>query len=581
MKKIITKAYKIIIFVALLFTAISCSKGWLDPKPLSFLTPENTLNTKVGIGSLLNQCSAGLRIEFNGRMPYILRDDVYSDIAVLVNGAPRNLVTQLLPSNATPVQNVWDYAYLNIQYANTVVASAKVLNETETVKNPLIAEGNFFQAYWYYKLVNVFGDVPLVLDAINSPKLDFKSATKRKILATMITNLEFAVQYLPETAPDGRINRAAGQHLLTKYYLQVGRFQDAVNMASNIINNTNYALMYNRFGIDAGDATKNIMWDLFHKYNPGLSGNTEKILIVQDYPGIPGGTPAGSERMRNFETQWFQNNFNSKGKIAVASGLSGEPQISNTGQGLGMIKQTEYFGYQLWNDKGDMRHKAPCWVPMTSLVYNKPGSVDYGKPLVKKQCQDTLKSWDDIYWNKIVVDDERLAKGLGLNIMGGCMDWYVYRLAETYLLRAEAYVWLGKSTEAGNDINKVRTRAGAAPIPLANVSLDDVLDERARELFLEEFRSVELKRISYTMALLKMNGYSMETLPQKNYYYDRMMQKNQFYRTNFLYNKLNYTIQPFNIYWPIPETAIQDNTLGQINQNYGYVGYENNIAPED
>ena len=35
------------------------------------------------------------------------------------------------------------------------------------------------------------------------------------------------------------------------------------------------------------------------------------------------------------------------------------------------------------------------------------------------------------------------------------------------------------------------------------------------------------------------------------------------------------------IYWPIPETAIQDNTLATINQNYGYPGYERNIPPED
>ena len=49
-------------------------------------------------------------------------------------------------------------------------------------------------------------------------------------------------------------------------------------------------------------------------------------------------------------------------------------------------------------------------------------------------------------------------------MQGGHTDWYVFRLAETYLLRAEAYFWKGELANAAADINAVRTRAGAAPI---------------------------------------------------------------------------------------------------------------------
>ena len=108
-----------------------------------------------------------------------------------------------------------------------------------------------------------------------------------------------------------------------------------------------------------------------------------------------------------------------------------------------------------------------------------------------------------------------------------------------------------------------------------------MLDERARELWLEEFRKGELTRISYTMALLNKNGYSMSNIATKNYYYDRMMAKNQFYRTKFLYNNKIYQMEPYHIYWPVPESAIQDNTLYRVNQNYGYVGYDKNVAPDD
>jgi hypothetical protein len=571
--------YRTLVLVALVLTTISCNEDWLKPEPLSFLGADNTYSTKSGIESLLIKCREGLRIEVVGKDCRIVDDYVYSDLAIPVNGGTKNLETEFLPSTGTP-RDFWDAYFAEIKYANVVINRGMELDIPEEEKDPLVAEGYFFLGYWYYKLVNTFGDVPLVTEEISAPKLDFKTATKRLILETMITNLEYAVQHLPETVPTGSVNRAAGQHLLTKYYLQVGRFQDAVNMASKIIDNNNYALMTSRFGVDANDESKNIMWDLFRKYNPSLNENTEKILVVLDFPLTDGGT-SGSERARSWETEWYKNIYDSKGKRGTVDGKAGEPQISFTNRGIGKSKKTNYFGYQLWNDPDDLRHKAPNWLPIDSLVYNNPSSKDYGKHLVKEYCTDTVRAWDCIFFNKIVVPDETLPVGEGVNLKGGTLDWYIFRLAETYLLRAEAYVWLNKSKEAANDINMIRTRAGAAPIAESNVTLDDVLDERARELYTEEFRRTELVRISYTKALLNADGYSLSEISRKNYYYDRMMDKNNFFKTQYTYGSKQYRINPFHVYWPVPESAIQDNTLNQLNQNYGYVGYENNVPPID
>ena len=579
MKQITSRRYLLFFLVGALIIIGGCKKNWLTPAPLSLLTPENSYNTKQGIQALLVRCSQGLRLEFMGRECRVGIDYMASDMGVLVNGSPRDYTTELLPTTSK-VKTLWDDQFTEINYANVVISRSKLLTESDSIKNELMSEGYFYLGYWYYKLINLFGDVPLNTEELTAPKLDFHTTTKRKIIETMITDLEFAVKYLPVNSPNGATNLAAAQHLLTKYYLQAGRFQDAVNMATKVIN-SKYSLMKTRFGSDAADATKNVMWDLFHKYNPSAANNTEKIMVVQDYPGIPGGT-SGSERMREFLTEWYTHNTDANGKSATIDGINGEPQISYTGRGIGKNKKTEYFGYAIWTDKNDMRHKAPNWIPMESLVYNVKTSVNYSQPLVRARCTDTLRCYDDIFFNKIVVDDEFKPKGQGLNILGGTMDWYVYRLAETYLLRAEAYVWLtGHDKEAADDINAVRTRAGASPIPTTNVSLDDVLDERARELFIEEFRKGELTRISYTMALLNKNGYSMSTIATKNYYYDRMMAKNQFYRNKYFYNTKQYHIEPYNIYWPVPESAIQDNTLYRINQNYGYVGFDKNVTPDD
>ena len=82
---------------------------------------------------------------------------------------------------------------------------------------------------------------------------------------------------------------------------------------------------------------------------------------------------------------------------------------------------------------------------------------------------------------------------------GGFTDHYVFRLAETYLMRAEAYYWMGNAVGAKNDVNEIRRRAKAPELP--SVTLDDILDERARELYIEEHRKVELTRIAFLKVL--------------------------------------------------------------------------------
>jgi hypothetical protein len=68
------------------------------------------------------------------------------------------------------------------------------------------------------------------------------------------------------------------------------------------------------------------------------------------------------------------------------------------------------------------------------------------------------------------------------------------RLAETYLLRAEAYLGNNDGINAAKDINVVRSRAKANPVDAAAVTLDYILDERGRELIYEEQRRLTLSR---------------------------------------------------------------------------------------
>ena len=130
-----------------------------------------------------------------------------------------------------------------------------------------------------------------------------------------------------------------------------------------------------------------------------------------------------------------------------------------------------------------------------------------------------------------------------------------------------------------NDINKIRMRANAKELTNSQqVTIEYILDERARELYFEEPRKTELTRVAFIMAEKGLNGYSLSDISEKNYYYDRMMRYNNFFREKINHNGINiYTIKPYHILWPIPENAIASNSRGRINQNLGYPGADQNV----
>ena len=123
-------------------------------------------------------------------------------------------------------------------------------------------------------------------------------------------------------------------------------------------------------------------------------------------------------------------------------------------------------------------------------------------------------------------------------------DYYIIRLAETYLLRAEAYHMASRNDLAADDINAVRNRAQATPVTAGDVNLDLILDERARELYQEEYRLNTLLRM----------GKLVEYLQK----YNSAVLANGYVLGNHL-NKL-----------PIPNREIEANKEAVLEQNPGY-----------
>jgi hypothetical protein len=109
------------------------------------------------------------------------------------------------------------------------------------------------------------------------------------------------------------------------------------------------------------------------------------------------------------------------------------------------------------------------------------------------------------------------------------------------LIRAEAYLGLGKTTEAAADINVVRARSNADPVSPGSVNIDYILDERMRELGVEEKRLLTLNRLGK--------------------WYDRVVKCNPYYASQ---------ADPKYNLWPIPQSVIEANREAKLQQNPGY-----------
>ncbi len=224
--------------------------------------------------------------------------------------------------------------------------------------------------------------------------------------------------------------------------------------------------------------------------------------------------------------------------------------------------------------------------------------------LVKKGdllCADTIRSWYPTpLWKNYVLDvtaeNNRDANQFNGATNGSNGNMYLYRLAEAYLIRAEAKFYQGKAAAAAEDVNIIRRRANAKKM-FTTVTIGDIMDERARELLYEEWRQAELCRVSWCLAVSGQpdewgNVYNKDTWDKQegtdlsggSYWFKRVTKCNIFNRADMMGEgirsndrALHYVVNKRNLFWPIPNDAITANSEAPLRQNFGYNGYSDNI----
>ena len=494
-----------------------------------------------------------------------------------------NYYDNTLNSAQSVLTEMWQFLYRGINQANAVIGrSANGITDMEATR--LLtrqAEVRFLRAMYYFTLVRQWQDVHLSLEETIGAQVTANKTPSAQIYAeAIIPDLQFAIDNLPATQSNyGRATKGAAQHLMGLALLTRGwatnnaaDFSTAEARFTDVINNAAYGLVSDHASLWNQDNTRNreIIFAVQNATNTILNGgegtpgegNRGHLYFLMEYDIRPGmirdianGRPFKRFRPTNYLYDLYaagrdkDNRYDQTYKHVY---------VSNNGAANAALNWTAAnvtAGAKNRDGSPAVVGQRKFTVGDTAIFLPGPGRDAIWTATKKLQTRYAVftrtpngaanTGYDERIFAHIskFIDPRRPT----IQWMEGSRDWFVYRLADTYLLRAEARFKQGNTTGAAADINVVRTRA-AKPgkvadmqITPAQVTLDFILDERAMELDAEQCRWYDLVRTGTLVARVLMHN------PQAP------------------------GIKSFHVRRPIPQLQI-DRTQGGYVQNCGYPG---------
>lgn len=417
----------------------------------------------------------------------------------------------------------WRNYYRVVDRCNAVIAAAESVAfpaGEEDRKAQILGEARAMRANAYFILYRLFNNIFITTEPTtpdNVFKLPQDKNTPDEIFAVINADLDFAIENLEWTTPDfGRWTQASARHLRAKTAMWQEDWPEAIAQAEAVIGNENYSLVPNTRDVFAGDLN-----------------NSETLFAIQIEDGVIGG---GTRNQIHFNL--VANYFEIPGIVRSSE---------NGGRGAALLIPNNYLVDLLAEDPGDTRDDNTYMI--SAYIYNDPTTLPDGVEIgdtVKLYTRDSPDANVYTQYYKtmnpgVLKFQQRDADSDEANTFKNIM---VYRLAETYLISAEAHMRQGNTSMALDRINAIRNRAGAAPY--TEINQENLLDERARELFFEGQRWYTLKRMGVLV----------------DYIRDHAANDN-------LVNFARERIEPHHVNWVIPETELD--LLGPgYPQNDGY-----------
>lgn len=373
----------------------------------------------------------------------------------------------------------WKHFYNITNKATEIINAADAIEGVdEDARNQILAEAKFFRANSYFYLYRLYNNIFVSTETItveNAFDVVNDKSSEEEIFAVLNSDLDFAIEHLEWNDTFGRVTKGTAKHLKAKVAMWEGDWEEAKNQALDVI--------------ESPDSPHSLVSNTAQVFE-GERNHSESLFVIQAKDDLLGG---GNNSMinANYVTQYFQ-----------ISGI--EATVAQGGRGFSRILPNRYLQSLLAADSLDTRdddtyfrlnyfytsgdrigERVDTYAPVTDL----DSISDTYQRYYQRQHPSCIKFAQD--------DDNPDSYRNRSNIM-------VYRLAETYLIAAEAI--MRSSGDPLPYINAVRKRAKAAP--LMSVDEQAILDERARELAFEGQRWFTLKRMGQEVIDRQITTYA-------------------------------------------------------------------------
>jgi len=591
----------------IMFGAQSC-KDFLDETLVSGVSASSYYSTAAGLEDAVDATYSFLREVHSEERAYTLSifgTDTHTNGA---DGGHKayNYYDNTLNASSPIVNETWTFLYRGINQANAVIGRSAALDPAPANLQARLAEVRFLRAYYYFYLVQTWGNVHLTLDETIGAQVEANKTPASQIYSqAIIPDLDFAIANLPVTQSQyGRATRTAAQFLLGKVYLTRGwqpygtpaDFTAAETNLTAALTAPGVALVANHADLWNQDRQLNseVIWAVMYSNDLILNGgdtgvgNRGHLYFGMEYdiqPGMIRDIANGRPFKRFVPTAYLRGLW--------AAGRDDDQRYETTYKHVWICNDNRTSGNSIpkWKqihvDKGAKKRNGAL-VTTADIGTNRfalgdtalyiPGPAREANWLADEKLKvrytvitsaqasypaSTLPAADANFYPKDpFFFNERLfpvnAKFFDprrptIQWERGSRDFFLFRAADGYLLRAEARFRLNNLVGALADINVVRTRA-AKPGRVAQmqkvgpVTLDMILEERALEMDVEQCRWFDLVRTQTLVS--RVTAYN----PQAHV-------------GGTLAGAPN--IQAHHVRRPIPQPQI-DRTVGGYQQNCGY-----------
>lgn len=472
----INKNKYIFFAIATVFAMGSCSEEFLDVEPKGTNLESNYYQNEdqafaglVAVYDVMRKNSGGF--ENLICMMNAGSDDNYAGGGNSSDGVGiQSFSNYTMNANTTP-RSFWSDPYQGIFRANVLLQKLPNVPMDEATKARFAAESKALRAYYYFTLVTIFRNIPLILEPIPTDEIyNVVQANPNDVYTQIENDLLDAIKVLPGIIPPseaGRFTKGAAQALLGKVYLYQNKNSlaaaqlEQVNGTPGATSQYGYRLLNNYADL----------WVVSNKFN------SESILEVTH-------TQLGGSGWGNWGSGSDEGNT-----VNVMVGPRGYSKTGNLAPNL-----PSGWSFNVFTD--DLFEAMSSDPRLGATVLNLKALVAANQATYIAGYQDT-----GYFLNKFTPRQQDVTTGTGDAVLNYRQDTYAIRLADTYLMEAEA---LGSGARAQALLDAVRARVGLPSVP---VSQSAIMQERRMELAGEGFRWFDLVRTGQAAAKLANRGF--------------------------------------------------------------------------